>query len=147
MKNLTVGKLAKAAGVNSETVRFYERVGILPPPEKSASGYRVYTEQSVKRLQFVCRAKALGFSLEEIKGLLALYQKPDTDCEVICEQAQLKCKDIEQRIADLTRIKDALKKLEKDCPGGNKSLDECTITQCLNSELALPSSTNQRRRK
>lgn len=147
MKQLTVGKLAKSAGINVETVRFYERVGILPPPEKSAAGYRIYTEQSVNRLRFVCRAKALGFSLEEIKGLLALYQKPNTDCEEICHQARLKYTDIEQRIADLMKIRDALKQLEKDCPGGGRSLDECTITQCLYSKRELPLSTDKRKRK
>lgn len=134
MKHLTVGKLAKSIGINIETVRYYERMGLLPVPERLASGYRVYNEQAVKRLRFVSRAKSLGFSLEEIKELLALYSNPSTDCEAICEQARMKCADIEKRITDLKRIHKALKQLEQTCPGGDKGLDECTITQCLNAE-------------
>ena len=133
MTHLTVGKLAKATDVNIETVRYYERVGILPAPQRLASGYRVYGEQAIQRLRFVTRAKSLGFSLEEIKELLAIYAHPSTDCEVICERARLKCADIENRIIDLKRIHKVLKKLEQDCPGGSKGLDECTITQCLNA--------------
>ncbi len=133
-RNLTVGKLAKSIGINIETVRYYERIGILPVPRRLASGYRVYNDQALKRLRFVSRAKSLGFSLEEIKELLALYSKPSTDCEIICEQARLKCADIEKRITDLKLIHKALKHLEQTCPGGSKALDECTITQCLNAE-------------
>lgn len=134
MVHLTVGKLAKAADINIETVRYYERIGILPDPQRLASGYRVYGEQAIQRLRFVTRAKSLGFSLEEIKDLLALYTRPSTDCEVICERARLKCADIEKRIIDLKRIHQQLKKLEKNCPGGDKNLDECIITQCLNAK-------------
>ncbi len=133
MTHLTAGKLAKVTDINIETVRYYERVGILPAPQRLASGYRIYDEQAIQRLRFVTRAKSLGFSLEEIKGLLSLYEHSSTDCEVICERARLKCADIEKRIIDLKRIHKTLKKLEQSCPGGMKGLDECTITKCLNA--------------
>lgn len=129
MKQLTVGKLAKKAGIGIETVRYYEKSGLLPEPERLESGYRVYDENAVTRLRFIQQAKTLGFALEEIKELLALIDKGGANCEDVCSRARQKRDEIKSKIVELQKISDVLTALELDCPGGEASLDECVILQ------------------
>jgi len=127
MSMLTIGKLAKACGVKTDTVRYYERLGLLAPVERSESGYRKYSQESIKRLNFVRRAQGLGFMLEEIRELLELSEKPEADCADIRERAQRKITDIDQRMSDLAVMKSALTDLAEFCPGKGKPLSECNI--------------------
>src|SRR5437588_12379463 len=95
MKSLTIGRLAKQAGINLETVRYYERRGLLPKPPRSASGYRLFPSGAAHRLRFIQRAKELGFSLREIQDLLSLRVSPNTKSAEIRQKAEAKITDIE----------------------------------------------------
>lgn len=134
MANLTVGKLAKAGGVGVETVRFYERNGLMPEPERLPSGYRIYNENSLVLLKFVQRAKHMGFTLGEIKELLELSNSPKADCGDTCAKADEKIADIELRIADMQHMKKALGDLRRDCPGGGSPISDCSILKYFYGE-------------
>jgi Zn(II)-responsive transcriptional regulator len=127
MSKLTIGKLANACGVKVDTVRYYERRGLLFPLERSDSGYRIYSTDSVQRLSFILKAQGLGFTLKEIKELIELSEKPESDCADVRELALIKVTQIEARITDLLKIKDGLKALTSFCPGDGKPLTECSI--------------------
>src|SRR5258708_1123965 len=129
MKELRSGELARAAAVNSETIRFYERENLLPKPPPTAAGYRVFPATSVRRVRFIRRAQTLGFSLKEIKELLALSVARGTSCETVRERAEKKIGDIEQKIAALETIKKALRKLAESC-SGRGPLTKCPILEC-----------------
>src|SRR6267378_3684955 len=117
MKPLTIGQVARSAGVGIETVRFYERQGLLTEPARKESGYRQYGEDVVARLRFIRRAKELGFSLKEIAELLALRVEPDTTCAAVRQRAEAKIADIETKIESLREIRAALVKVTKQCSG------------------------------
>ena len=133
MKNMTVGKFANAAGVNIETIRFYERKGLLPEPVRKESGYRLYSQEDVKRLAFIVHAKELGFSLKEIKELLELRVEVETNCEEVRQQAETKIKDIEKKVADLRRIHEVLMKLAAACREKGPT-GECPILAAMEKE-------------
>ncbi len=127
MPRLTIGKLGKACDVKVDTIRYYERRGLLLPLERTDSGYRIYSTHSIQRLSFILKAQGLGFTLKEIKELLELSDKPESDCADVRELALVKVSQIEARIADLLKIKDSLRELTSFCPGGGKPLTECSI--------------------
>jgi MerR family mercuric resistance operon transcriptional regulator len=133
MKPLTIGQVAKRTGIGVETVRFYERKGLLEEPARRPSGYRQFDEGIVARLRFVRRAKELGFTLKEIKELLSLKLDPSTTCADVKSRAEVKIEDIEQRIRTLQRMKRALAKLTKACSGRGKTSD-CPILDALDNE-------------
>lgn len=135
MKTLKIGQLARRAGVGVETVRFYEREGLLEEPARRESGYREYEEGVVARLRFIRRAKDLGFTLKEIKDLLSLSQTPDATRKDVRTLAEGKVKDIEERVRDLLRVKEALMALTARCHGDGP-LEGCPILEALGSELA-----------
>ena len=110
---MTIGALARAAGVGVDTVRFYEREGLLPQPARRASGYRQYTAATVQRLRFIRRAKELGFSLDEVAQLLKLDD--GTHCHEAAELAALRLADVRARLADLKRMEKALSQLVVAC--------------------------------
>lgn len=130
MDGITIGQLARRAGVGVETVRFYERKGLLPEPPRTYSGYRIYPEEAVHRLRFVRRAKELGFTLAEIRELLELRAGPDTTCDQIRERARAKIADVEARIRSLEGIRAALERLAADCPAAGP-VDRCPILEAL----------------
>ena len=130
MKLLTIGQLAKRADVGVETVRFYERKGLLEEPDRRASGYRQYDEDVVRRLEFIRRAKELGFTLKEIKELLSLKIDPSTTCADVKGRAETKIKDIESKIRTLQRMKRALVKVTKSCSGSGPT-SECPILEAI----------------
>ena len=111
--NLTIGILAKRSGVNVETVRYYQRRGLLQEPSKPAGGYRQYSLETVKRVRSIKRAQTLGFTLEEIGGLLELDERKA--CLETREFAAQKLTLIEEKISDLSRIKKALSRLVRAC--------------------------------
>lgn len=115
MATLTTGQVAKAVGVNIQTIRFYEREGILAPPRRSRSGYRQYTEETVRVLSFIKRAQELGFTLKEARELLKLRSAGPKQREGARKAAESKVADIDQRIRDLAAIKDALGSLLSAC--------------------------------
>ena len=131
MSNLGIGQLAKRAGVTIDTVRYYERNQLLVPAGRLASGYRRYGETELKRLRFIRRAKALGFSLEEIRALLSLSD--ERNVTKIKRSAEAKLNDIDRRIAELERIGDGLRKLVAACPGHGRA-EACPILNALSQE-------------
>lgn len=130
MKSLTIGKIAKETGVGVETVRFYEREGLLNQPARRPSGYRQYEPEAIARLRFIKQAQRLGFTLREIKELLALKLDPDATRKQVKERAIAKVADIEQRIEELKRMKKALSPLIVACDGKG-SLEGCPILNAI----------------
>ena len=126
MKSMKIGEVAKQSGVGIETVRYYERQGLLPQPERRASGYRQYDESVVKRLKFIRNSKDLGFTLAEIKELLALWFDPNTRCQHVRHRAELKIADIEGRVRALQKMKRSLKRIISQCET-KESVDECPL--------------------
>ena len=134
MNTLTIGKLARASDIGIETIRFYERRGLLPAPPRSAAGYRRYPESTVQRLQFIHRAKALGFSLDEIATLLALHENTrDHSRGEVKTVADSKLTQIDQKIRDLERMRTALAKLVAAC-SGHGPVHGCPIIEALVGE-------------
>jgi len=133
MEEMTVGKLAKAAGLNIETIRYYERRGLLPEPSRRASGYRLYSQEDLRRLRFILRAKELGFSLREIQELLDLRVDAKTNCDEVREQTEVKIGNIERKIADLERMREVLVKLAAACRNRGAT-DECPILEALENK-------------
>jgi MerR family mercuric resistance operon transcriptional regulator len=132
MQLLTIGQLAKCVDVGVETVRFYERKGLLAEPDRKPSGYRQYDEEVVQRLRFIRRAKELGFTLNEIKELLSLRLDPSTTCVDVKRRAEEKIGDIEPKIRTLQRMKKALVKVTNACKGRG-ALSECPILESLDN--------------
>ena len=131
MSNLSIGQLAKRAGVAIDTVRYYERNQLLAPAGRLASGYRRYGESEVRRLRFIRRAKTLGFTLEGIRGLLSLSD--ESNVAKVKRTAEAKLTDIKQRIAELQRIRKGLRALIEACPGHGRA-EACPILNALAQE-------------
>jgi Zn(II)-responsive transcriptional regulator len=138
MKTLTIGKVAKSAGMGIETVRFYEREGLIRPLARTESNYRLYSEEGIVRLRFIKRAKTLGFTLREIKELLFLRTNPDATKDAVKEQIEEKIDDIKQRIKDLKKIQKTLEALDACCDG-HGSAEECPILAALEGTETLDS--------
>ncbi len=137
MKTLTIGQIARRAGVGVETVRFYEREGLLEEPDRRESGYRQYTEEVIFRLRFIRRAKELGFTLKEIRELIALRSDSSATRADVRQQAQAKIADIEAKIRDLQRMKEALVKLTASCRGHGPA-SGCPILEALDGQDWTP---------
>ena len=133
MTTLTIGQLAKKSQVNIDTVRYYERRGIIPEPPRRDSGYRQYSQDDVARIQFIKRAKELGFTLQEVQELLNLRVDPDTPCAVVKRRADLKIIDIKEKLQSLKRIKKALNKLSASC-SGRGPVGDCPILAALGGD-------------
>ena len=133
MEAMTIGEVAKRAGIGIETVRFYERRGLIENPPRTESGYRQYPEDVVSRIRFIKRSKELGFSLKEITELLSLRLDPETTCGDIKKRAEAKIADIEERIRSLRNMKKALTKLVATC-NENDTVRECSILETLYPE-------------
>ena len=130
MEALTIGQLAKEAGVGVETIRFYERQGLLAEPERRPSGYRQYPRDVVRRVRFIRHAKELGFTLKEIQELLELRVDPQSSCADVRKRAGDKIADIDERIESLGRMKAALERLARKCRGRGPT-SECPILEEL----------------
>ena len=127
---MTIGQLAERSGVGVETVRFYERRGLLPRPPRPGEGFRQYSAEAVARIVFIRRAKQLGFSLREIKELLQLRVRSTSNCGSVKRRAESKLTDIEAKIADLRRMKRSLGKLVAACDQ-REATDECPVLEAL----------------
>jgi MerR family mercuric resistance operon transcriptional regulator len=134
---MTIGELARSAGVHVETVRYYERCGLVPQPARRPSGYRVYSADSVARIRFIKNAQELGFSLAEIKKLLELRIDANTNCGEVRRQAQIKLSELNDKIRALQQIQHALLQLVAACEEGGPQ-GECPILDALAAQEHHP---------
>lgn len=130
--SLRRGELAKRTSCNVETIRYYERINLLPSPPRSENGYRRYDENHVTRLSFIRRARALGFTLDEVQSLLRLVERGHQTCAQVQELALCHSDDIQRKIEDLRRIEQALAAMASQCSG--ESVPECPIIEILFQE-------------
>lgn len=126
---MKIGSAAAASGCHIETIRYYERIGLLPPPVRTASGYRDFQPDEVDRLRFISRGRELGFSLDEIRSLLALADDPALSCNDVDRLARRHLADMEQRIRELRRIGRELRRTIANCVGGKRR--QCAILGAL----------------
>lgn len=131
--DLTIGSLARSEGLAPETLRYYERLGLIEPSRRTASNYRLYGPAAKRRLRFIRRAQALGFPLAKIGELLSLHVRPEADMGAVKSLAEERIADIERKIADLERMKAGLAALAVRCPG-HGSTAECPILGALLGE-------------
>ncbi|ETX10822.1 zinc-responsive transcriptional regulator [Marinomonas ushuaiensis DSM 15871] len=130
-----IGELAKACDINNDTLRFYEKNALLCPSTRSESGYRLYTEKDKETLQFILRAKGVGFTLAEIRELLSIeVNKADSACADVKTLVDSKLNDVETKLAELIRFQTSLKRLSNACCGGAESAEHCTILEALESD-------------
>jgi Hg(II)-responsive transcriptional regulator len=130
MQVLTIGQVARRAGVHLETVRYYERRGLLPPPPRTPAGYRQYQPDAVRRVRFIKRAQRLGFTLREIRDLLALRVEDGRRCASIAREAREVMHRIEGRMAELEAMQAALRRLIRACRK-RQTTDACPILEAL----------------
>lgn len=131
---ITRGELAKRTGCNSETIRYYEKIGVMPEPSRSAAGYRQYDESHEQRLQFIMRGRELGFVIEDLKSLLDLVDRKAVSCGEVSQLAEEHLESVRQKINDLRRIEDVLSKTVLSCSG--KDVPECPLIDALFLGLA-----------
>lgn len=133
MDSLTISQVAKRGGVNIQTIRYYERQGLLAPKSRTEAAYRIFSSESVRRIRFIKRAQELGFSLKEIKDLLSLRIDAHTTQADIRKRTQTKIADIERKILHLQAIHASLLRMAEDCSGCG-SLKDCPILESLDKE-------------
>lgn len=130
MGTLRIGEVAKQAGVNLDTIRYYERRGLLPKPPRTAANYRTFPADTVRRVRFVKRAQELGFTLDEIKELLSLRARPQARCADVYRRAEAKIGDIDLKMRSLRSIREALAALMAQCAGQEPATD-CPILEAM----------------
>lgn len=147
MSDMTIGKVARAVGVGVETIRFYERRGLIEqPPRPEGGGYRVYSGETVRRVHFIRRAQELGFSLREIADLLTLRTTHNADASDVRRRATTKLQDVDQKIERLQRIREGLTTLLDSCPGAGP-LQCCSILDALEHDAVLTGETTNRQER
>lgn len=130
--SLTRSQVAKAVQINVETLRYYEKRGLIKEPPRSASGYRLFPHDTIERIQFIKRAQELGFTLEEIKHMIALSEEPEKyEAVEIQNFTNEKITEIKEKIRDLMRMQVALEELAELCPGEGHPISECPIIKSL----------------
>jgi MerR family mercuric resistance operon transcriptional regulator len=130
-KTFSIGELAIQASCKVETVHYYEKTGIMPEPPRTEGGHRVYALAHVKRLNYIRRSRELGFSIEQIRELLKFIDEPDHYCGEVKAMAMLQAREVQQKIDDLMRLKDALNQMVAQCKGQNYSIEDCPIIDAL----------------
>ncbi|MBA1148868.1 helix-turn-helix domain-containing protein [Ectothiorhodospiraceae bacterium WFHF3C12] len=126
---MRIGELANETGVNIETIRFYEREGILPAPEREANNYRVYAPTHLRRLRFVRRARDLGFTLDDVRALLSMVDGGDYTCATVKSLGEEHLEDVRAKIADLRRMEEALAEVVACCSG--EQTPDCSMLETL----------------
>ena len=129
IEQLTIGRLAKATGTKVETVRWYEKVGLIDPPGRTDANYRVYAARDLARLSFIRRARNLGFSLDQIRSLIEMSDDRDRDCASVDALATANLAEIDRKIADLRALRRELSNVVSSCRGG--SVADCRILDAL----------------
>ena len=137
IKPLSSGELARESRVNVETVRYYERRGLLPHPPRGAGGFRQYAPDAVRRIRFIKRAQELGFTLKEIAELLSLRVEPDTTCATVKQRAGAKIRQIEAKVRELEGMKLALQKLRATCREA-APVSQCPLLDALEAQESEP---------
>ncbi len=130
----TIGRLAEDAGVGVETIRFYERKGLVQKPKLGRTSFREYAKEDVARVKFVKRAQELGFTLREVKELLALEKNSRVRCSDLKDRVDAKLTEVDAKIEDLRQMKAALKKLSSACDVGAASVKECRISDSFENK-------------
>ena len=130
--SLTVGKLARAAGVGVETIRYYERRGLLEQPERKPTGYRQYVQNDVDRIRFIKSAQAIGFTLNEIADLISLERDAHAQCGDVQARARVKVDVVDAKIAQLTQMRAELVRLS-ECCDSEQLYSECRLLNCLSA--------------
>lgn len=133
-----IGEMSRRTGVNIETIRYYERIGILPDPGRTPGGNRQYDQNHLKRLAFIKRCRNLGFSIEEIKALLEMVDREDFTCGEVHQMTVVHLAAVKQKLADLMRLEAALEAMAAECSRGD--VPECPIIDTL---FELPGSSDQ----
>lgn len=131
-ETLSIGTLASATDTKVETIRYYERIALLPAPARTAGNYRAYSRAHLERLSFIRRARALGFSLNQVRQLLALSDDSRRSCEAVDQIARAHRDEVDAKIADLTSLRRELDSLIRQCRGG--TIDDCRIIEALSPE-------------
>jgi Cu(I)-responsive transcriptional regulator len=143
---LTIGELAKATGTKVVTIRYYEQIGLLPEPARTEGNYRAYSDEQMRRLRFIRRCRDLGFTLDQVRDLLCLSSQENQECAAVDRITAQHLADIEQKIADLTRLADELRRLSTCCQGKGLIAD-CRIIEALSPEPGVMASPPTRRRE
>ncbi|MGE0254914.1 MAG: helix-turn-helix domain-containing protein [Alphaproteobacteria bacterium] len=125
----SIGELARASGCKAETIRYYERIGLLPEPDRRPSGYRAYGDGDVQRLRFVRQGRALGFTLDDIRRLLALADRPNEDCAAADRLCSAQLRDVREKIEALKRLEGELSRILVQCRGG--WIADCRVLEAL----------------
>lgn len=132
---ITRGKLSEQSGCNAETIRYYERIGLLPDPPRSESGYRMYDEEHISRLRFIQRARELGFSAERVRDLLNLSDSPKQHTRAeVKDLTEAHIQEISEKIRDLQKLKKRLDAISSHCDGAMESAKDCPILISLFAE-------------
>lgn len=129
---LTIGELAKQTSIKVVTIRYYERVGILPPPARSLANYRTYNHDHIRKLRFVRRCRELGFTLDHIRDLLRLSAEDTPSCGEVCELTARHLVETEKKLRDLKRLATELRRIHSSCNGKN-SMADCRIIEALSN--------------
>jgi Cu(I)-responsive transcriptional regulator len=135
-KHLTIGRLASATGVNVETIRYYERAGLIAPPARTEGNYRSYREDDVVRLRFIRRTRGLGFSLDQVRALLGIAVQQDRDCGTVDAIATAHLAEVDRKITDLMALRRELADAVASCAGG--TVAECRILDAFSPDRARP---------
>jgi MerR family transcriptional regulator, mercuric resistance operon regulatory protein len=129
VNEFTIGELSRLTDVNIETIRYYEKVGIMPNPPRNSSGYRIYSTPHLERLSFVRRSRELGFSQPEVRKLLTLVDEHQYTCAEVRAMTARQLSAVQIKIEDLQKLADALSKMVSECDGGD--IPECPIIDTL----------------
>lgn len=126
---MTIGPLSEQTGCNIETIRYYERIGIMPPPPRTAGGHRVYREEHLKRLTFIRRSRELGFTLDQVRNLLLLVDGGNFTCDEVKATTLKHADDVRRKIADLKKLERVLKEMVSECDRGD--VPDCPVIDAL----------------
>ncbi len=130
-KDFSVGELATQSGCKVETVRYYEKTGLMPDPPRTEGGHRIYSLAHLKRLFFIRRSRELGFSIEQVKELLRFVDEPDHTCGEVRSMALLQARAAQEKIDDLKKLQKALNEMATRCKGGRYKVEDCPIIDAL----------------
>ena len=129
--SFTIGNLAEACGCKVETVRYYEKTGLMPDPPRTEGGHRIYSLPMLKRLVFIRRSRELGFTIEQISELLRFVDEPNHTCAEVRAMAMLQARSAREKIDDLKRLQKALNEMAARCKGGRYKVEDCPIIDAL----------------
>lgn len=134
MSKLTIGKLAKEANVNVETVRFYEKKGLIKRPTLGSGPFRIYSDEAISKINFIKKAQEIGFTLREIKEFISFEQNTIAPCSDVATKAQAKLTEVNNKILSLKKMQKALKKLISSCEVNPEKIGNCKVSDCFDNK-------------